>query len=309
MIKKTNILLLTRTKYCKLYLVFCNKGDIDMNWCPKCKKEYDDSIKECENCNVELLEGNADDYVLLLKDNNEEAIFTVYNHINETTDYNVQLFSDYDKNEHEIYVLKEDEELVKKIAISFLDGELEAMSDLKNDDFEMDLDNDSIEAEYDKSATYISAKDKFEERRSSAFSTLVIGILGLVYMGFDFAGFGIFELEKGADILFKVTMTSVFGIFTLVGIITYINSNKLKASIKDEENLINDLKKFFDETITAEEIDSQCNFEDDAEELKYFERQVVIKAKIQEKFGKTDDKLVDQFIDEYYPLLFNNDEQ
>ena len=155
-----------------------------------------------------------------------------------------------------------------------------------------------------KSVTYVSARDKYEERRSSAFSTLFIGVLGLAYMMLKFAGISIIEFEGSTDILFNVTMTTIFAIFTIVGVVTYVNSKKLKNTISEEENLIENLKTFFEEKITAESIDAECSFTDETEELKYFARQSCIKDKLYAEFEINDETLVDQIIDEYYPLIF-----
>lgn len=275
-----------------------------MAWCPKCKREYVDDITECKECELELIEGLVEDYVLLLKDENEETVLTIYNYLNETSNYKAELYCDYENNTYEIYALKEEEENIKKAIVMFMQEELNNTDqdiDEVVEKFEEDINKDT------KSATYVSAKDKYEERRSSAFSTLFIGIIGLTYMVLKVCGISLFSFDESTDLLFNVTMLSIFTIFTLVGIFTFISANKIKKTIQVEENLIDDLKAFMDEKITAEGIDAECNFTDETEELKYFARQSCIKEKIYAEFEIQDETMIDQLIDEYYPLIFTTD--
>ena len=276
-----------------------------MAWCPKCKREYIETVTECKECELELINGEYDDYELLLKDSNEETVLTVFNYLNETTNYKTELYCEYDNNVYEIYALKTEAENIKKAIIMFLEDELGHSDDSIEEIVEHF--EDEINKEQ-KSATYVSAKDKYEEHRSSAFSTLFIGILGLIYMIIDFSGHGIFNFNENANLLFNITMTSIFIIFIVVGIITYKNCDKLKKEIVEEDNLIEDLKKFFDEKISAKSIDSECAFTNESEELKYFARQSHIKEKIYAEFANADETLVDQLIDEYYPLIFKDNE-
>ncbi len=274
-----------------------------MAWCPKCKRDYMEGVTECKECELELIDGEFDDYVLLLTDRNEETVMTVYNYLNETTNYKTELYADYVEEVYEIYALKDEEENIKRTIVMFLEDSLSSSDeDIEEvvEKFEEDIHKDT------KSATYVSARDKYEERRSSAFSTLFIGVLGLAYMCLKFAGISIVEFEGSTDILFNVTMTTIFTIFTIVGIVTYVNSKKLKNTISAEESLIDDLKSFFEEKITAESIDAECSFTDETEELKYFARQACIKDKLYTEFEINDETLVDQIIDEYYPLIFTS---
>ncbi len=276
-----------------------------MAWCPKCKRDYIDEVTECKECEIQLFDGESDNYDLLLKDSNEETVYTVYNYLNETTNYTTELFADDDNGIYEIYALREEIENIKKAIIMFLEDEL------KNSDEEA-LENlaENLEDEVNKkpaSATYVSAKDKYEERQSSAFSTLFVGVLGMIFMILKFMGISFISLSGSSDILFNITMTAIFAIFIIVGIVTYNTAKALKNTITEEENIIEDLKKFFENEITAESIDNECSFTDETEELKYFARQSCIKEKINAKFNVSDENLIDQIIDEYYPLIFKDE--
>lgn len=271
-----------------------------MAWCPKCKCNYPENVEQCEECKVELISGKDEDYELLLTDHNEECVLMVYNYLNDTTNYTTELFTDYDNEVFEIYALKDEAENIKKAIVMFLEDELETSNESIDDivdSFEKELNKD------EKSATYVSAKDKYEERRSSAFSTFTVGVLGLIYTVLNYFGYGIITSNE-KDIYAAITMAIVFGTFTIIGVVTHIHSKKLKNLVTEEETIIENLKKFFAEEITAEGIDKECDFTDEEDALIYFARQNCIKEKIYKKFDIKDETLVDQIIDEYYPKIF-----
>ncbi len=276
-----------------------------MAWCPKCKRDYIEEILECKECGIQLIDGVSDDFELLMSDKNDENIYTIFNYLNDTTNYTVELFDNEENGTYDIYTLKEDIDNVKKALILFLEEEL------KDSNEELEELVESLEEEVNNqpaSATYVSAKDKYEEAQSSAFSMIFVGAIGMAFMILKFNGISFISFSGLSDILFNVTMTTVFGLFLIVGFLTYQSARRIKAKIIVEESLIDDLKVFFDEKITAEAIDNECNFTDETEEIKYFTRQECIKEKIYNEFEINDDSLVEQMIDEYYPLIFNNEE-
>lgn len=275
-----------------------------MAWCPKCKREYFEEFTECKECNIPLIEGEESNYQLLITDSNETVMNSIYNHFNDNTNYTVKLYINEDKGTYDIYAKVEEMENISKALVLFLQEELENSSE--NADEMAELLEESPEPSH-ASATYVSAKDKYEEAQSSAFSTLFIGILGMAFMVLKFFGISFLSFSGLSDILFNVTMTTVFGIFIIVGIITHFSSRKIKASIVVEESLIDDLKTYIDENINAEAIDSECNFTDETEEVKYFARASHIKEKLYAQFDINDETLVDQLLDEYYPIIFNNE--
>lgn len=273
-----------------------------MAWCPKCKCNYPEDIEQCKECKLELISGKYEDYELLLTDQNEETVLTIFNYLNDTTNYTTEFFCDYDNDIFEIYALKEEAENIKKSIVMFLEDELKTSNENIDDivdKFEKELNKD------EKSATYVSAKDKYEERRSSAFSTFTVGVIGLIYTVFDYLGYGIFT-SNTKDIYATATMAIVFIAFIIIGIVTHMHSKKLKNVVIEEEKIIDDLKKFFAEEITAEGIDKECNVSDEEDAIIYFARQNCIKEKIYKKFDIKDETLVDQIIDEYYPKLFED---
>lgn len=280
-----------------------------MAWCPKCKREYIDGVTLCKECDISLFPGEAHDYTIVLKDNNEEAILTTFNYLKETTDFEIQLYSDFDSDLYEIYCLNENINDVKDAITLYLKNELINSDEEVAENSESDETAESKQSE-SKSGTYVSARDKYDERRSSAYSTIFVGAVGMIFMLLQFVGIIDFHFDGGTKILSYTTMTVLFSIFIVIGVVTLFTSRKYKSEITTEEDLIEKLKAFVSEEITAEKIDSQCNFPEDSdqsensEELKYFDRFSVIKSMINERFPNSDETLVDELVDEYYPLIF-----
>ncbi len=273
-----------------------------MAWCPKCKREYYDEITECKECNIPLIDGEESNYRLLITDSNEAVMTSIYNYFNDNTNYTVRMYINKDKGTYDIYTVVDELENISKALVLFLQEELANSEDNSSEVMELLEESQNVNSS---SATYISAKDKYEEAQSSAYSTLAVGIAGMIFMILKFCGISFVSFSGMSDILFNITMTTVFGSFVIIGIVTQLSSKKIKAGIVVEETLIDDLKTYIDANIKAEEIDAECNFTDESEELKYFAREAHIKEKLYAEFDIADETLVDQLLDEYYPIIFS----
>ncbi len=109
-----------------------------------------------------------------------------------------------------------------------------------------------------KNGSFVKAKDKYADMRSSASSLLIVGILGVIYMVTDSLGILPFTLNPNDNWIFTFTMAALFIVFIIAGICTYKSANKIRRTIRREETLTEDMKTWMTENIKPEDIDSRC---------------------------------------------------
>ncbi len=190
-----------------------------------------------------------------------------------------------------------------------------------------------------KNGSFVKAKDKYADMRSSASSLLIVGILGVIYMVTDSLGILPFTLNPNDNWIFTFTMAALFIVFIIAGICTYKSANKIRRTIRKEETLTEDMKTWMTENIKPEDIDSRCedkrkaaydaavegcledaenddksgeeynviayeSFYDIAEEMKAFEREETIVELVKEQFPDATDAHISYILEEIYDSIF-----
>lgn len=155
--------------------------------------------------------------------------------------------------------------------------------------------------------TYVKKSDKYEDVRSSSFTLLIVGMLGIIFI--------ILSLTKVINIPFNVTtawlfysiMSIVFLAFVIGGIISLGKTKKLKEEAEIEDKLIDDINAWAKENITTTSIDSGLDLNETVEIL-YFSRAEKIKYKLMHKFEDADEGLIDLLTENIYQKLYEEDD-
>lgn len=153
---------------------------------------------------------------------------------------------------------------------------------------------------------YQDSAQRAEENRTSAYTLLMIGIIGLAASVLTLTG--VIPLYQDAGItkyLVCGVMGALFLLFIIFGILSMKSFKILSVKAESESNLVREMTRWCEENLTAEEIDEGLFETDDlAEEQKYFKRIDKLKAIINDKFLNLEEDFLDNFVDDYYQNLF-----
>ncbi|MDE6662686.1 MAG: hypothetical protein K2K46_05000 [Lachnospiraceae bacterium] len=154
--------------------------------------------------------------------------------------------------------------------------------------------------------TYQDSAHKAEENRTSAYTLLIVGIIGLAADILVFSG--VIPIYRNAGItryLVCGVMGTLFVLFIIFGIVSMKSFKILSIKAESESNLVREMTKWCEEHLSAEMIDEGLFETDDiTEEQKYFKRTEKMRNIIQDKFMNLGEDFLDHFIDDYYQNLF-----
>ena len=155
---------------------------------------------------------------------------------------------------------------------------------------------------------YRNSAAKAEDNRTSAYTLLLVGILGFVLVVLVFTGVIPFFRNTDTTRYFACgVMGALFVLFIVFGVVSMRNSKVLLIQAQSENSLLSELKKWCEENLGAERIDSGLFEEEIPDEQKYFKRTDKMKAIINDKFMNLDQGLLEHFVDEYYQELFESE--
>lgn len=280
-----------------------------MPWCPKCKNEYREGIKVCADCGMELVEAlekrEGSPLIFGSQEQMEELEkFLIYNHLK-----TVRMEKDEAEGVYELYIGDEERQKASMAVKVFLQQEAgKAEEALEGADGGA---AESIGSDVDApvyTGVYLDSAKKAEENRSSGYMLIVVGGIGLAAIGLLLADM----IKLPAGMVNKYMICSVTGalflLFFVMGILSVRSSQSLKAKAESESSLTSEIKKWCENSITAEMVDDGLFPEGETgEEIKYFRRTDRMKAMISHQFLNLDEGFLDAFVDDYYPVVFEQE--
>lgn len=155
---------------------------------------------------------------------------------------------------------------------------------------------------------YRNSADKAEDNRSSAYTLLLVGGVGLLVDVLIMMGVLPVYLNGGiSKYLVCGVMGAMFVLFLVFGGVSMKSSRILMVKAKSEDSLLSEITRWCEESLTAAKIDDQIGEQDVPEEQKYFSRVEKMKELIGDKFLNLDEAFLDHFVDDYYRKLFENE--
>lgn len=267
-----------------------------MPWCPNCKTEYNPGVKICSDCGCELTEEDVEKRPLTFgsEDEMEElAKFLKYSHIE-----GVQVVPDEKEAVYELLVPEQEAERAGKLAFVFRQQ--------KQEEAETQEEEGSTVAP---APLYENSAAKAEDNKSSAYTLLVVGIVGMIAIILGIAGVLPVHLSGTSKYMTYGIMSVLFLLFIVMGVIS-MKSYRFFAKKAESENSLRDtMEKWCLETLQAEELDAALFGQDEqvSEEEKYFRRTRLVKEKITGKFMNLDEAFLEHFIDEIYGDIFEEE--
>lgn len=153
---------------------------------------------------------------------------------------------------------------------------------------------------------YQNSAQKAEDNKSSAYTLLFIGIIGLTACILILADvIPIYQNAVTTKYFVCGVMSVMFLLFIVFGFVSMKTFKILSVKAKSEDSLLEGITKWCEENLTAEGIDEGLFDEEEVpEEQKYFKRTDKMKKLIQDKFMNLEEEFLDHFIDDYYQNLF-----
>lgn len=278
-----------------------------MPWCPVCKNEYKEGILRCSDCQVTLvdtLEEESRSPVMFGGKAQMErlAAFLEYSGI-----AGAAVEQDEAEDVYECVVRPADETAAKKLAGTFLaqEGERELLS----------MDEEERRALYEEQAAareavhggvYQKKVEKAEDFRSSAYTLLPVGVLGLLAVAGVAAGIIPLRLADNVRYIFYLVMSALFIAFIAVGISSLKLSKKLAADGKTEEAETERLMRWFTDSFTAVSLDERLAqaLVGEPDEVKYFKRFELIKRLLSEHMPQAAENYLEKVADDLYQQLY-----
>ena len=155
---------------------------------------------------------------------------------------------------------------------------------------------------------YQDKKAKAEDFKSSAYTLLLVGIVGIAALILMETGVLPFRLAGSGKYITYIVMGALFVIFIVMGFLSLRSSKQYAKEAVTEENLTEKIKNWARDNITAEAIKEGVFFDEDTpEEMKYFKYFDTLKKMITEQFGALDASYLEALAEEVYTRLFDEE--
>lgn len=150
-------------------------------------------------------------------------------------------------------------------------------------------------------SSYVKRENKYQDTKDSAVALTVVGVLGLAALILIFTGVIKLPFTVQSMMICYIVFIIVFGIFLVVGIISFSRAKVLKEEAIAENELTDSIKKMLTGQFSADSI--SFDGEMDENEL-YFARIQELKKVIESEFGDLNENYIDLIIDEVYYDIF-----
>lgn len=154
--------------------------------------------------------------------------------------------------------------------------------------------------------TYVKKADRYTDVRSSAFTMLIVGTLGIIFVVLSLTRVINLPFNFSTAWLFYIIMSLVFVAFVIGGLFSYVKANRIKEEAEIEDKKIEEIDAWAEEYLSKESIDIGLDLNESVEIL-YFSRAERIKSKMMHQFEDVDEGLVDLLTESYYTKIYESD--
>ncbi|MCI7790684.1 MAG: hypothetical protein MR531_07905 [Lachnospiraceae bacterium] len=240
-----------------------------MPWCPKCKCEYREGITECADCKVALVDVLPPD---------EENPYS----------------EESEMKQMEQWVLEDNEE-----------PDDESMQTGQDADMESKIRNARMKAASESVRVYQDKKSKAEDFKSSAYTLIIVGAVGIIALILLELGVFPFSLAAPGKYITYAVMGAMFLIFIIMGLSSFKSSKKYEKEAKTEDDLTDRIKIWTLENVTRESIVSKAALPAEMpDEVKYFKYFELLKNAIKSEFGDMNASYLESLCEELYGEIF-----
>lgn len=158
-----------------------------------------------------------------------------------------------------------------------------------------------------KSGIYRNNAERAEDNKSSAWTLLSVGVIGIILLVLVMAGVIPLYFYGVTRFMVYGVMFALFILFIVMGMVSLRNSRIFAKKAESDSTLSDTMKEWCLENLNAEVLDAELFGGDAAQmasELKYFKRNEELKRMLSDKFMNLDEGFLEDFVDHIYEEVF-----
>lgn len=248
-----------------------------MPFCPKCRNEYREGFKVCAECKCELVD-SLEALEKQEKDPREELLQQPSENV---TEY--ESVSDESESQESGFEAEQAEAVPRR------------------------TENEARPKDGYKSGIYRNNAERAEDNKSSAWTLLSVGVLGIILLVLVMAGVIPIYFYGVSRFMVYGVMFALFILFIVMGMVSLRNSRIFAKKAESDSTLSDTMHNWCKENLNAEALDAQLFSEEEAgleEEMKYFRRTEYLKNLLADKFMNLDEGFLEDFVDHIYSEIF-----
>ncbi len=168
--------------------------------------------------------------------------------------------------------------------------------------------HENLQSLSDGSNAYVEMTTKYEDMKSTAYSFILAGTAGILFMILVSAGIIPLQFAAYMKSIMGIVMGGMFLIFLIIGIRSFLQLSGLKTQVQKERQETDSAKSWFFQHYSAKAVDISADTSpDDEVHQKYFKRSLFIKQKLKEQFQTYEEAFLDYLTELFYEELFPQD--
>jgi len=292
--------------------------------CPKCRNEYRDGIAVCADCGCQLVPEKELVNKVPLIFGDEEGLTRLKEYLEYNGLRDMEITYDEKEAVHELLVNEKDKQKAVKLGAVYMQQEQARQAE---EAVRMQEEQARREAEKPQpqwfgmgeeeprksrqpqptcgsSRGYQNKSEQAAENRSSAWTLLLVGGLGLVALALLLTGVLPLRLRGSNRYIIGGIMGVMFVIFIVMGFVSLKNSKQYAREADSENSLRSTMEKWCKENLDGARVDANLQLSAVPEEEWYFRRVALLKAVLNHQFVNLDQGFLDHFVDDMYDTIF-----
>lgn len=294
--------------------------------CPKCRNEYRDGITVCADCGCQLVSEKeiVDRVPLIFGD--EEAMRQLKEYLEYSGLKDMEIVYDEKEAVYDLLINVKDKQRASKLVAVFMQQEQmrqaqevvrmqeeQARREAENPQpqwFGMGTEEQKTQVSRQAQPVrrspggYQNKSERAAENRSSAWTLLIVGSVGLIFLILVLAGVLPLQFRGINRYLVGGIMGVLFVIFIVMGFVSLKNSKQYAKEADSENSLKNTMEKWCRENLDGTKVDATLQLDTAPEEEWYFRRVALLKAVLNRQFVNLDQEFLDHFVDDMYDTIF-----
>ena len=269
--------------------------------CPKCGTEYRDGFTECSYCHIPLVEslGEGVDPEELLKRSEGKEEMTLEA---ATPEEFMRIAREKGLSDRDIAMALNELAREQAPAVSVDEDSEEPQDSVEYSNASTDEEEAAVSIK-----PYRKAADRAEDMRSSAYTLMIVGALGIIAVILLYIGALPITLSGPGRYVTTGTMAAIFVLFLIIGIKSYTKLRALNEEAQREEKKIEEIRKFFFDSYDAEKLDEEALGDDETNAGEYFLRSSFMKHTLNERFMDLDPSFLEYIVDNLYSEMYDED--